>query len=338
MNKLGALLVIGGSIVSPCLPLDALVVATPPQPGIEATEATDRYIVQFDAGTDPVLEAARLGSLGVEVAEVYQTVFPGVAVSATVAQIGQVGADPSVARVEPDQVMSLNVVQSNAPWGLDRIDQRSLPLSTTYSYDGAGAGVTAYIVDSGIRAAHLDFGGRVRSGLSTVPGNPTTEDCHGHGTHVAGIVGGQTYGVAKSVSLVAVRVLDCLGFTTSTELLQALDWVITDHPAGAPAVANLSIGGPPSATVDAAVQAVIDDGITVTVAAGNGIGNPAVAQPACSTSPARAQRCAHRRRIEPDRCTRQLFQLRRMRRAFRSRREHRLRQGSSSPRLRTRRP
>ena len=139
------------------------------------------------------------------------------------------------------------VQQSGPPWGLDRIDQRSLPLSGTYSYNGAGAGVTAYIVDSGIRADHVDFGGRVRSGFSTVNDGLGTDDwCNGHGTHVAGTVGGQTFGVAKSVSLVAVRVLDCTGSTSTSQLLQALDWVIADHPAGVPAVANLSIGGPAS--------------------------------------------------------------------------------------------
>ena len=157
-----------------------------------------------------------------------------------------------------------------------------LPLSNTYTYNFAGAGVTAYIVDSGIHASHVDFGGRVRSGFTTVNDGHGTDDwCVGHGTHVAGTVGGQTYGVAKSVSLVAVRVLACDGTTDGSQLIQGLDWVIADHQAGVPAVANLSIGGGASASVDLAVRRVVDDGITVVVAAGNDNAD------ACSASPAR---------------------------------------------------
>ena len=178
-------------------------------------------------------------------------------------------------------------MQAGAPWGLDRLDQRSLPLSSTYSYNSSGAGVTAYIIDSGISALHTDFGGRVRSGFTTITDGRGTGDCNGHGTHVAGIVGGQVSGVAKSVSLVAVRVLDCTGTTTVSQLLDGLDWVIADHQAGAPAVANISIGGGASSLLDAGVQAVITDGVTVAVAAGNAASGQNAVN-ACNGSPARA--------------------------------------------------
>ena len=139
----------------------------------------------------------------------------------------------------------------------------------------------------GISALHTDFGGRVRSGFTTITDGRGTGDCNGHGTHVAGIVGGQVSGVAKSVSLVAVRVLDCTGTTTVSQLLDGLDWVIADHQAGAPAVANISIGGGASSLLDAGVQAVITDGVTVAVAAGNAASGQNAVN-ACNGSPARA--------------------------------------------------
>ena len=289
MKRLGALLV----TVGVSLPLLSLSAAAAPPAG--------RYLVQFEEGTDPDLEATALRAAGVEIVEVYRDVFAGVAVQATPAVIDGLRLDPVVSHIEADQVITLDAVESfdptivtqNGPpsWGLDRIDQRSLPVSNSYSYNGAGAGVTAYIVDSGIRADHVDFGGRVRSGFTTVFDGFGTDDCGGggtgHGTHVAGTVGGQTFGVAKNVSLVAVRVLDCGGSTSTSEFVNALDWVIADHQAGAPAVVNASIGGPPSLSVDDAVQSLVNDGVTVVVAAGN-------AQPmslpvdACTGSPARA--------------------------------------------------
>ena len=294
MKKLGALLVTVGAAVGSSLPLLG--------PAAVAAPTTDRYLVQFEDGTDPDVAATALRAVGVEVVEVYRDVFAGVAVRADSTIVDQLRREPLVARVEPDQVITLDAASSFSPtivtqtgpslsWGLDRIDQRSLPLSNSYSYNGAGAGVTAYIVDSGIRADHVDFGGRVRSGFTTVFDGFGTDDCGGggtgHGTHVAGIVGGQTFGVAKSVSLVAVRVLDCGGSTSTSEFVNALDWVIADHPAGAPAVVNISIGGPPSLAVDNSVQSLVNDGITVVVAAGNAQ-TMSLPVDACLGSPARA--------------------------------------------------
>jgi subtilisin family serine protease len=257
---------------------------------VAAPATGDRYLVEFEDGGDPYLEAGRLEALGIDVVDVYTDVFDGVDVRVAPDGVDVLRGQPFVTRVEPDYVLGLDGIESSvqsttdqagAPWGLDRLDQRSLPLSSTYSYSSSGAGVTAYIIDSGISALHTDFGGRVRSGFTTVADGLGTGDCAGHGTHVAGIVGGQVSGVAKSVSLVAVRVLDCNGATSGAQLLAALDWVIADHQPGQPAVANVSIGGPPSTMLDAGVQALINDGVTVVVAAGNENQN------ACNLSPAR---------------------------------------------------
>ena len=290
-NSMRALLIAIAAGAAPCVALQPV---TPPTVWAAADVAVPgtggRYLVEFEPGSDPYLEAGRLEALGIDVVEVYTNVFDGVAVRIVPNAIDVLRGLPFVTHVEADQTLGFDGVESavqptteqaGAPWGLDRLDQHSLPLSGTYSYNSSGAGVTAYIIDSGISALHTDFGGRVRSGFSTVADGLGTGDCAGHGTHVAGIVGGQASGVAKSVSLVAVRVLDCDGVTDGTQLLNALDWVIADHQAGQPAVANLSIGGPPSSLLDAGVQALIADGVTVVAAAGNSNQN------ACSGSPAR---------------------------------------------------
>ena len=169
--------------------------------------------------------------------------------------------------------------------GGERIDQRSLPLSGTYSYTATGSGVTAYIIDTGIRFSHAEFGGRATSGYDAVDGG-TADDCNGHGTHVAGTVGGSSYGVAKSVALVAVRVLDCGGSGSTAGVIAGIDWVTGNHAPGAPAVANMSLGGGASTALDTAVQNSIGDGVSYAIAAGNG-NQGGRAQDACKYSPAR---------------------------------------------------
>lgn len=194
--------------------------------------------------------------------------------------LAAVKADTAVAFVEQDRVIRLSATQTNATWGLDRLDQRDLPLSTTYSYGNTGAGVKAYIIDTGIRLTHNDFGGRATSGYDAIDGG-SADDCNGHGTHVAGTVGGTTYGVAKGVSLVAVRVLDCSGSGSTSGVIAGVNWVTTNHAAGQPAVANMSLGGGVSSALDTAVRNSIADGVTYALAAGNESTN------ACNSSPAR---------------------------------------------------
>jgi subtilisin family serine protease len=189
-----------------------------------------------------------------------------------------------VAYLAEDQEMGIDAVESNATWGLDRIDQRSLPLSTTYAYTGSGAGVTAYIIDTGILYSHNEFGGRAVKGIDEVTAGGSAQDCNGHGTHVSGTVGGATYGVAKSVTLVAVRVLDCSGSGSTSGVIAGVDWVTANHAANS--VANMSLGGGASTALDNAVANSIASGVTYGIAAGNG-NKAGIGQNACNYSPAR---------------------------------------------------
>ena len=214
---------------------------------------------------------------------VYTRALRGFSVTLPEAAAIALSRDPRVSYVEEDGEISLAATQTGATWGLDRIDQRDLPLNGTYNFDFTGAGVTAYIIDTGIRATHTDFGGRVDvgSGFTSINDGRGTTDCYGHGTHVAGTVGGATYGVAKGVTLVPVRVLNCTGSGTTSGVIAGIDYVTSHHQAGTPAVANMSLGGGASSSLDTAVNNSINDGITYAVSAGNSNAN------ACNYSPAR---------------------------------------------------
>ncbi len=188
--------------------------------------------------------------------------------------------DDRVAFIEADQMVSIGATQNNAIWGLDRIDQVNLPLNNTYIYDQNGTNVRAYVVDTGIRTSHSQFGGRASSGFTAINDGNGTNDCNGHGTHVAGTVGSSTYGVAKNARLVAIRVLDCEGSGSNSGVIAGIDWVRANHVK--PAVVNMSLGGGTSTALDNAVNATVAAGITMVVAAGNDNSN------ACNFSPARA--------------------------------------------------
>ncbi|MCF6525949.1 S8 family peptidase [Streptomyces sp. JJ36] len=219
------------------------------------------------------------GASGAAVERTFGTALHGFAVRAGEREARRLAADPDVAFVEQNRVEYGDGTQSGPTWGLDRIDERTLPLSDSYTYDSAASGVTAYIVDSGIRIGHDEFEGRAEYGHDFVDDDGTANDCHGHGTHVAGTLGSERYGVAKDVSLVAVRVLNCENRGTTADVLAGYDWVAQN--AVLPAVANVSIGGSASDAKDAAVKGMVDAGVTVTVSAGNSD------RSACLQSPAR---------------------------------------------------
>ena len=213
-----------------------------------------------------------------KIKHVYQHAINGFAVEMSEADAEALSLDFRVKFVEEDGVVTADATQTNPPWGLDRIDQRNRPLSGTYTYNWTGSGVRAYIIDTGIRTTHTQFGGRASNVFDAFGGNGA--DCHGHGTHVAGTVGGSTYGVAKSSLLRGVRVLNCSGSGSNSGVIAGVDWVRQNHIA--PAVANMSLGGGVSTALDTAVNNLSNAGVTIAVAAGNSNAN------ACNSSPARA--------------------------------------------------
>ena len=257
--------------------LDATSAATVPAGAKIGSVIPNRYIVTVVASKQPAVFARSAGATPLAV---FTHALNGFTADLTASQVAALAQDPSVTRIEPDRVVGIDATQNPATWGLDRIDQRTLPLNSTYTYTVTGTGVKAYIIDTGILGTHSDFGGRVLSGYTAISDGNGTTDCNGHGTHVAGTVGGTTYGVAKGVSLVPVRVLSCAGSGTNTGVIAGIDWVTADHAAGTPAVANMSLGGSSSASLNAAVARSVADGITYTVAAGNSNTD------ACTSSPA----------------------------------------------------
>ena len=244
------------------------------------------YIVTFrDDEADPEGQANGLVKAhGGSLTHVYRYALKGFAVANLPdAAVAALQRNPHVTRVERDAIMTIVGTETPTPsWGIDRIDQHNLPLNNSYTYPNNGSGVTAYIIDTGIRFDHVDLGGRATTGYDAVTSGGNAADCNGHGTHVSGTVGGATYGVAKGVSLVAVRVLGCNGSGTTAGVVAGIDWVTQDHTTKKnKAVANMSLGGGASSTLDNAVANSIASGVTYAVAAGNDNAD------ACNTSPAR---------------------------------------------------
>ncbi|MGB2520871.1 S8 family peptidase [Shewanella algae] len=264
-----------------------------------AKAVKDQYIVVFNTPAvinlnDPNGVSAYASSMGarlanehgIEVRQNFGNSLNGVLVKANAAQIQSLLKDPNIKYVEQDQRVSIEPMveaagdQGGATWGLDRIDQRDLPLNSNYHYDYDGSGVTAFVIDTGVRNTHNEFGGRASSGYDFIDNDNDSSDCNGHGTHVAGTIGGSTYGVAKNVNIVGVRVLNCSGSGTNSGVISGINWV--KNNAQGPSVANMSLGGGASQALDDAVNAAVAAGISFVVAAGNDNSN------ACNYSPARA--------------------------------------------------
>lgn len=271
-----------GVVLSLVVAMLAAVLTESPALGEPATRA--RYVVVFEPGNSAEALASVIRGPDDRVEGVLNRVFSGAVVEMTTQRAAAWSRNPNVTYLEPASTITVATSQSSPPWGLDRIDQATLPLNGTYGYDSTGSDVRAYVVDTGISASHPDLAGRVTAGFSAVEGGDADTDCNGHGTHVAGTIAGTTYGVAKAVRLVPVQVFSCAGSGTTLEVINALEWILGNHVPGQLALVNMSLGGGVSTALDAAVDAVIDAGIPVIVAAGN------ESVDACTVSPARTPR------------------------------------------------
>ncbi len=252
-----------------------------PRPPVQVEYATDgtgiqgQFIVTLRSGASSASKATKYKPL-----RRYGHVMNGFAARLSTLELNRLRGDGDVVAIEQDRILRATTTQTNPSYGLDRIDQRSLPLNQAYKYTSTGSGVNAYIIDTGIETAHPQFGGRADVAYDDVGDGMNGQDCNGHGTHVAGIVGSNTYGVAKNVKLHAVRVLDCDGTGTLSGVIDGVNWV-KSHKA-AKAVANMSLGGSKSTALNTAVTALSKSGVFLSVAAGNDGAN------ACNTSPASA--------------------------------------------------
>ncbi|MEV6243461.1 S8 family serine peptidase [Lentzea sp. NPDC051838] len=242
-----------------------------------AQAAEDTYIVVL---REHILTTNVTSQYDVNVRHTYSSALNGFSATMTEQKAAELKKDPNVQLVQRNITHTVSDAQNNPQaWGLDRIDQRTLPFDQTYYYSTDAANVHAYVVDTGIRATHQQFEGRVKEGFDAIDNDTNPDDCHGHGTHVSGTVGGKDFGVAKKVTLHGVRVLNCKGSGTTEQVVAGIDWVTKN--AVKPAVANMSLGGEEDDVLDAALKKSVESGITYAVAAGNSNTD------ACTQSPAR---------------------------------------------------
>ena len=263
---------ISSRTTSPCLPAQAA----------KNQDPCSDFIIVFAPGLSRTISGQLLRASSAQTKRTFSSIFNGALVNGPLSKMQALANNPNVLVVEDDLEVTSSVVQTPAPWGLDRIDQKLLPLTNSFDdRDQTGANTYSYIVDTGIDATNIDFEGRVTPGYTAVLDGRGSADCNGHGTHVAGTVGGKNYGVAKRTTLIPVRVLDCNGSGSYSTVIAGLDWIAANHKAGNAAVVNMSLGGSASSTLDGAVRNLIAKGIHVVVAAGNSNAD------ACNYSPAR---------------------------------------------------
>lgn len=244
-------------------------------------ECKDYILVFSDDSASGDIDAAAKEAKG-KVLQKFSNVFKGALVNGPPSKIEALAKNPKVQSIELDGVVTKQDIYANPVWGLDRIDQRNLPLSSSYDdLNNSGYTIPVYVVDTGIYAEHSEFVGRVAAGATSIIDGYGTFDCNGHGTHVAGTIAGTKFGIAKTATLIPVRVLDCSGSGSYSGVIAGLDWIAANHPSGVPAVVNMSLGGPASSSLDSAVNNLISRGITVVVAAGNSGAD------ACNYSPSR---------------------------------------------------
>jgi len=263
---------ISSRATSPCLPSQVA----------KNQDPCSDFLVVFAPGLSRTISGQLLRASAAQTKKTFSSIFNGALVNGPLSKMQALANNPNVLVVEDDLEVTSSVIQTPAPWGLDRIDQKLLPLTNSFNdQDQTGANTYSYIVDTGIDATNIDFEARVTPGYTAVLDGRGSADCNGHGTHVAGTVGGKNYGVAKRTILIPVRVLDCSGSGSYSTVISGLDWIAANHRAGDAAVVNMSLGGSASSTLDGAVRNLIAKGIHVVVAAGNSNAD------ACNYSPAR---------------------------------------------------
>jgi len=235
-----------------------------------AEEKQGDYIVVLKTSEDTDRNEKVVKDLGGRVERKFKYAINALSVKLKPSDLDRLLLDPTVTSIEIDQPIYTSETQSPSPsWGLDRVDQRNLPLDNSFTATLSGENVDIYIVDTGINSSHTDFTGRIGSGFTSIADGNGVNDCNGHGTHVAGTAAGTKFGVSKKSRVIPVRVLGCTGSGSTSGVIAGLDWIVSHHSAGNPAVANMSLGGGTSVALDTAVQSVINDGVTVAVAAGN---------------------------------------------------------------------